>query len=573
MPRLRFAAALDSLRGTTWQIGLLSGVINVLALTSSFFMLQVYDRVLPSGSLPTLVVLCLLAAGLFAIQGALELIRSRVLSHIGLALDQKLGRRVYEALMQVPLKMATPGDALQPVRDLDQVRTFLASPGPTALFDLPWMPIYLGICFVFHFWIGIAALCGAVLLIALTIIAEIKARTPSRELAALASRRNAIAEASRRNADAVRAMGFSGPVADRWLDANRSYLKVQLGASNTSGLLSTISRMSRMALQSAMLAIGAVLVIQGEASGGIMIASSIMLSRALAPVELATANWRSFVAARQGWTRLVELLGLFPEDAERLALPRPQLGLAVQSITVVPPGARAPSVADVSFELTKGAGLGIIGPSASGKSSLVRALVGVWTPLRGVVRLDGATLQQWEPDRLGASLGYVPQDVSLFAGTVAENISRLMPGGTSEAIVQAAKQAGVHEMIVRLPDGYETQIGENGAALSAGQRQRIALARALFGEPFLVVMDEPNSNLDSAGDQALASAIAGVRARGGIAIIVAHRPSALVSVDQVLVMSHGRVQAFGPKDEVLKTTTKNPAAPLKVISPVGINNG
>ncbi|RWM16359.1 MAG: type I secretion system permease/ATPase [Mesorhizobium sp.] len=564
--RTTLAAVLASFRRALAGIALMSGVVNVLALTGSFFMLQVYDRVIPGRSVPTLVGLAVFAGTLFVFQGVLELIRSRLLVRIGMALDARLSGQVYAALMRLPLRTKLSGDGLQSLRDLDQVRSFMSSAGPTALFDLPWMPLYLAICFLFHFWIGMTALAGVVILFSLTLLAEIRTREPARKANSQAAARNTLAEATRRNVEVLQAMGFGSRIAERWSGINADYLDTNATASDLAGTLGTISKILRMMLQSGILAIGAYLVIHQEATGGIMIASSIMMSRALAPIELAIAHWRGFVTARQAWTRLTQLLVLLPDSAISVSLPAPRSALSVEAISVTPPGERRMVVQDATFALEKGVGLGIVGPSASGKSSLVRAIAGIWAPIRGTVRLDGATLDQWSPEELGKHVGYLPQDVQLFDGTIAENIARFEPQAPSEKILAAARAAGVHDLVIHLPEGYETRIGEAGSALSAGQRQRVALARALYGDPFLVILDEPNSNLDAEGEAALTEAIQGVRARGGIAIVVAHRPSALASLDRVLVMANGRIQAFGPKNEILNRITRPAGVPLKVVS-------
>lgn len=566
--RTTLAKALLSFKKAFLGVGMMTGVINILALTGSFFMLQVYDRVIPSKSLPTLVGLMLLTGTMFAFQGVLELIRSRLMVRLGAALDAQMSGQVYSALMRLPLRTKMNGDGLQPLRDLDQIRSFLSSAGPTALFDLPWMPLYIGICFLFHFWIGVTALAGAIILFALTLLAEARTKEPMKLAGQQAQGRQSLAEATRRNNEALQSMGFGGRMGERWAAINADYLASHARASDVAGTLGTISRILRLVLQSGILAIGAYLVVLGEATGGIMIAASIMMSRALAPIELAIAHWKGFVSARQSWSRLKQLLGLLPDNPVSVELQDPQRVLTVENVTVVPPGDRKLVVQDLSFSLEKGAGLGIIGPSASGKSSLARAIAGVWVPARGTVRLDGATLDQWTPEELGPHIGYLPQDVQLFDGTIAENIARFEPDAPSDKILKAAATAGVHELIVRLPEGYDTMIGEAGSALSAGQRQRVALARALYGDPFLVVLDEPNSNLDAEGEEALMGAIQSVRSRGGIAVVVAHRPSALASLDQVLVMAGGRAQAFGPKNEVLNKVMR-PApvqVPLKVVA-------
>lgn len=547
-----FAAVLSSLKRAFVVIGLTSGFINILALTGSFFMLQVYDRVVPGRSLATLAGLAIIAASLYIFQGVLELLRSMLLVRIGTSVDERLSRSAISSLIYLPARMQMPGNGLQAIRDVDQVRSFLSGSGPAALFDLPWMPFYLALCFVFHFWIGVTAFFGSIILISLTIFAEFMTRERSQKATRLAAARIEFAEATRRNWEVVLAMGFMHRVADRWANVNRSFLTGQMRASDVVGGLSIISRILRMMLQSTMLGVGAILVIEQQASGGIMIASSILVSRALAPVELAIGQWKGFVSARQSWSRMRRLMEMLPDNDWSVQLPAPTSSLSVEGIVVPAPGSREIIVRNAKFEISSGTALGIIGPSASGKSSLVRAIAGVWPVLAGSIRLDHAPLAQWRPEELGKHIGYLPQDVALFDGSISENIARFDPDAPSEAVIAAAKAAGIYEMIVEFPDGFDTRIGDGGSRLSAGQRQRVALARALYGEPFLVILDEPNSNLDADGDAALTQALLGVRTRGGIAIIVAHRPTALAAVDQVLVMQNGQVQAFGPKEEVLR---------------------
>jgi PrtD family type I secretion system ABC transporter len=568
-PRSELAEALGACRSAFWGVAVFSGMINVLMLTGSLFMLQVYDRVLPSRSVPTLVGLAVLVTALYAFQGALELIRGRVLARIGSALDERVAARAYDLIVRLPLKARGKGDGLQPLRDLDQIRGFLSGGGPAALFDLPWMPLYLGICFVFHPWIGLTALAGAVVLVTFTLLTEVLTRAPSKEAAAFAASRNALAEAGRRNAEVLAAMGMAGHTAALWAEANTRYGEAQRRASDVGGGFGAISRVLRMLLQSTVLGVGAYLVIHQDVTPGVIIASAILTARALAPVEQAIAHWKSFVAARQGRRRLSELLAALPPAEEPMPLPAPRTSLSVEGVSVTPPGGTRLVVQEASFRLQSGSGLGIIGPSASGKSSLARTLVGVWPPARGKVRLDAAALEQWSAAALGRHIGYLPQDVELFDGSVAQNIARFAPDADPRRVIAAAQAAGVHEMILRLPEGYETKIGEDGQALSAGQRQRVALARALYGEPFLVVLDEPNSNLDAEGEQALTRAILEVRGRGGIAIVIAHRPSVLAGVDQVLLLNNGQVQAFGPKEEVLRKVLQPGAVPLRAVPDTG----
>jgi PrtD family type I secretion system ABC transporter len=539
-------------------VAVFSGVLNLLALTGSLYMLQVYDRVLPSRSVPTLVGLTALMVVMYAAYGLLDLTRSTIMSRLGFRFDRLLRERVFGAVLLLPLRAPQTGAAMQPARDLEQIRSFLSSQGPSALFDLPWLPIYLAMVFLLHPYLGLLSTAGALVLASLALITEARSRAPARAQAASANRKQAYGEAVRRNAEVIRALGLGNRVSSCWGLRNEANLRDQGRALDITIRLGSISRVARMILQSCLLGLGAYVVIQGEATGGVMIAASIMTSRALAPVEVAIANWRGFMAARQSWTRLKQTLRAVPPEPEKLGLPRPSREVSVEGLSVAAPGEQRPIVQNVSFTLTAGDGLGVIGPSASGKSTLARALVGAWEAQRGVVRFDGAALDQYETAALGRDIGYLPQDIELFEGTIAENIARLEAKPDAPKVIAAAAAAGVHEMILQLPQGYDTRIGEGGASLSGGQRQRIALARALYGDPFFVVLDEPNSNLDAEGDAALASAIASVRGRQGIVVIVAHRPAALSAVDKLAVMRGGQLQMFGPKEEVL----------AKVIQPV-----
>ena len=570
-PRSELGEAIRACRGAFLGVALISCMVNLLYLTGSIFMLEIYDRVLPSRSVSTLVGLVVLAGGLYVAQGILDLVRARILVRIGTALDEALSGRVFGTVVRLPL-VSGGNQGLQPLRDLDNVRSFLSGMGPSALFDLPWLPVYLAICFVFHPLIGLTALVGAVILIVLTVLTEILTRIRSADAVALATHRSDVAAASRRNAEVLRAMGMSGRMTRRWMQANRKYLDGHQRTSDVVGGLGAIAKVFRMALQSAVLGVGAYLVIHQQATAGLIIAGSILSARALAPVDLAIANWKGFVAARESWHRLNRLLQSLPAEGVPTLLDAPSRRLQVESVSIVPPGDQKVVVQDVTFALEAGNGLGIIGPSGSGKSSLLRALVGVWSPARGTVRLDSAALNQWSADKLGQHIGYLPQDVELFDGTVAENICRDDPDAGADAIIAAAKQAGVHELIVGMRDGYDTQIGPQGSVLSAGQAQRIALARTLYGDPFLIVLDEPNSNLDAEGDEALTRAIRAARTRGAIVVVVAHRPVAIEGVDLLLVMKEGRVQAFGPKDTVLgQVLQRSPAhtPPIKIVSDAG----
>lgn len=546
-------------------VGVFSGIINVLVLAGSIYMLQVYDRVLPSRSVPTLIGITVLLVILYGAFGALDYARTRTLSRIGLGIDRQLRARVMQAVLLVPLRARQGTDALQPVRDLDQIRTFLSGLGPTALFDMPWMPIYIGLIWLLHPVLGYFAIASALLLVSLTVLTEMRTKEPSKEAVKSSSQRYSFSESARRNAEVVQAMGLGSRIVNHWDRVNERYLVDQVKMNDAATGIGSISKVLRLLLQSGILGLGAYLAIKGELSPGSLIAGSIVLSRALAPIEVAIANWKGFVGMRQSIARLDQLLAALPDSDISTALPRPAQTLVAKDLAVAPPGETLPTISNVNFTLEAGDALGVIGPSAAGKSTLIRALVGAWNPLPrgGTVRLDGSTLDQWAPEAIGRDIGYLPQDIELFDGTVADNIARLDPNPSSEAVIAAAKLSGIHEMIVHLPAGYETRIGDGGTKLSAGQRQRIGLARALYGDPFLVVLDEPNSNLDMQGDLALTAAIRSVRERGGIVVVVAHRPSALVGVNKVLAMNKGQIQAFGPRDEVLKSVLQAVPAPAQ----------
>ena len=564
-PRSEISAFLVSCRRIFWALAAFSGVSNLLMLTGSFFMLQVYDRVLPGRSIPTLVALLFLATVLYAFQGGLDLVRNRISARIGRYFDERLGLRVFDSTVRLPLKTRGDGDGMQPLRDLDQVRSFLSGGGPIALFDLPWMPIYLGICFLFHFWIGVTALLGGLLLISITFLTEMRTRGPAKASSQWAVSRSALAAEGRRNAEVLQAMGMRRQAAQRWQATNAKYLAAHERTSDVASGLGGLSKVFRSFLQSLVLAVGAVLVINQESTAGIIIAGSILTARALAPVETAIANWKGFVAARQSGQRLDQLLELLPKEKEPLALPAPTEAFVVEQLYIAAPDSEKLILSDVSFQLRKGEAVGIIGPSGAGKSTLARGLVGVWPRVRGKIKLDNAALDQWSSEALGKHIGYLPQDIELFEGSIAVNIARFDLKATPDAVLEAARIAGVHDLILSFPEGYGTQVGEGGVALSAGQRQRIGLARAFYGNPFLVVLDEPTSNLDAEGEAALTEAIINVRRRGGIVVVVAHRPKALEGVDHVLVVGEGRLQSFGPKDEVLRTALRTPV-PLKVVA-------
>ena len=559
LPELR--NALGMCRTAFVGVGMFSAVINILMLTGALFMLQIYDRVLPSGSLPTLIALGLLALCLFATQGLLDLLRGRILMRAGMSIDETMRGRVLEVLLRVPLIAGNQGTGAQPVRDLENLRTFMSGPGLAALFDLPWIPFYLVIIFAFHSALGFTALAGAALLIGITILAEVWSRSSLQKAGATSVVRNNFAETCRRNAEVVAAMGMMPRLKEKWDDINQSHMASLQRANDLSSGFGACARVLRMVLQSSVLAVGAYLVIKQEATAGIIIASAILAGRALAPVDLMIAHSKGFSTARQSWRRLNTLLSLAPVCAEPMALARPSIGLELQRVSAAPPDTRKRILHNITLQVSAGQALGIVGPTGSGKSTLLRVIVGVWRPLAGRICLDGSDLRQWSPEILGRDIGYIPQDVELFAGTIAENISRFEAEAEASTIVAAAKASGVHDLVVAMPEGYETQIGEQGEILSAGQRQRIALARALYRDPFLVVLDEPNSNLDSEGERALNEAISSVRKRGGIVVIVAHQLSALRAVDNVAVLHEGQLRACGPKDEILTAVAPSHVRP------------
>ncbi|KZK88468.1 Type I secretion system ATP-binding protein PrsD [Pseudovibrio sp. Ad46] len=548
-----------------WGIGGISMLINLLMLTGPLFMLQIYDRVLSSSSVPTLVVLSLFVAVLYIFYGILDGLRNRLLLRVGQHVDEQLTGLAFETSTRVPLVMGAEGERSRPVSDLDSIRQFLSGSGPSAIFDMPWMPLYLGIVFLFHPLLGTTALIGALFICALIALNELSSRRPAANTAVEANKRTTLIEACRRNAESIEAMGMIDHLRDRWEDNNDVFLGRQRAASDRSNIFTTMIKTLRFMLQSGILALGAWLVIQQEVSAGVMIASSIMTARALAPVEMAIVNWRGFVAARVGISRLQEIFASQAKPKERVSIPFPQESVVVEGLSCGPIAAREAFVKNVSLELKAGDGLGIIGHSGSGKSTLTRAMVGITNPLKGSIRFDGAELDQWSAMDRGDFIGYLPQDIQLFDGTIAENIQRFKPDEDSDKLIEAARMANVHDLIVSLPEGYNTVIGATGNGLSGGQRQRIALARALYGNPFLIVLDEPNSNLDAQGEAALTNAIHDMRERGSIVIVVAHRPAATSAVDQILVMNEGEAEAIGAKDKIMKQVIAPLRKPQEVV--------
>lgn len=532
-------------------IGVFSGVINILMLSGSIYMMQVYDRVIPSRNIATLFGLSLMVLIAYLIQGYFDALRTRMLCRVATIFDVGLQDAIHNALATLPLRGARPMMLQQPLRDLDQLRAFMSSMGPTAFLDMPWIPIFIIGLFLFHPLVGLTAVIGMIGIVAMTLVSERLSRGAAKSAADIAAQRQVLADATQRNAEVIRALGMVDRFAARWSQINEHYLRENMRATDVYSNLGSGAKVLRFVLQSGMLGIGAALVVSDQASGGVMMASSILMGRALAPVELALGSWKQLVAARQGIVRLRDICKATAKPpAPPVDLPRPCRELAVEELAVTAPGGSAPIVSNVSFTLKAGTGLALLGASASGKTSLSKALVGIWPAHHGVVRLDGAALDQWPNEDLGRHIGYLPQDVALFDGTVAQNIARFDPNATSESILKAARLANVHELILRLPEGYSTRIGQGGMSLSAGQRQRVGLARAVFGDPFLVVLDEPNANLDADGENALGQAILNLRRSQSIVIVISHRPSALSALNMAMVLYEGKSIAFGTCQEI-----------------------
>lgn len=536
---------------------LFSIVVNALMLTGPLYMLQVYDRVLGSGSEATLVALSVLVIGLFLAMGILEHARGKVMAIVGARFQERLDRRIFAAALQ--RSVAAPNDpaAVTAQRDLEAIRLFLASPVILALMDLPFTPVFLAAIFMFHPLLGWLAIGGGAVLIAVTIANQILSRGPQRAAGLASIQAERLADQLKSEAETLQALGMSGAGLDRWQVVRRSALARGIDAAGLSGGFVALTRTFRLFLQSAMLGLGAWLVLRGELTAGAMIAGSILMGRALAPIEMAVGQWAVAQRANEAWHRLSDLLTRMPPPQPRTALPRPRSLLEVEGLSVGPPGDRVAVLRMVSFRLEPGQALGVIGPSGAGKSTLAKALTGVWAPLAGKARLDGAALYQYDPDVLGRLVGYLPQRISLFDGTIAENIARLDTYPDSARIVAAARKADAHDMIVRLPQGYDTRVMAAGGRLSGGQTQRIGLARALYGDPVLLILDEPNSNLDNAGSVALNAAIKTMKSEGRSVLIMAHRPAALQECDLLLLLEDGMRKAFGPRDQVLRDQVRN----------------
>lgn len=557
LPSNEIVLALLGYKRVFRTIGVFSMLINLLMLVPSLYMLQVYDRVLPSRNGVTLLMLSLMMLGMFGLSSALEYVRSFVVIRIGTKLDMHLNTRVYTAAFETNLKQQGV-NAGQSLNDLTTIRQFVTGNALFAFFDAPWFPIYLFVIFAFNIWLGVFALVGAAVLVVLAVVNERVSRRPLAEASQLSIRSTSLATSNLRNAEVIEAMGMLPHLMARWSILNAGFLSRQAEASEKAALVGNVTKFFRLSLQSLVLGVGALLAIDGKISPGMMIAGSILMGRVLAPLELLISVWRQWSGAKSAYERLVDLLEANPQRRIGMSLPAPAGQLKLEGVSAAPPGGRTAVLHGLTFSIEEGDVVGVIGPSASGKSTLARVMVGVWPAVVGTVRLDGADIHQWDKDQLGPHVGYLPQDIELFGGSIAENIARFGQI-ESEKVIEAATLAGVHEMILRLPQGYDTLVGDRGAGLSGGQKQRIGLARALYGNPSLIVLDEPNSNLDDIGEAALKVAIDRLRTAGKTVVLITHRTSIIAATTKLLLLVEGQLRLFGPTQHVLAELSKAPA--------------
>lgn len=557
IPKNEIAEALVSFKKTFRTVGVFSAIINLLMLAGPLYMLQVYDRVLASRNEMTLWMLSLMLLGAFAFMSALDFVRSFVLIRVGARLDMQLNKRVYTAAFEQSLKKGG-GNAGQALYDLTNIRQFVTGNGLFAFFDAPWFPIYLLVIFLFSFWLGLFALLATIVLIFLAFLNEKVSRTPLAEANTMAVASTTLATNNLRNAEVIEAMGMLPNLIGRWQQIHSRFLNLQAEASEKAGTIGAWTKFTSLSSQSLMLGLGALLVIYGQVTPGMMIAGSILMGKALSPVQMLIGVWRQFSSTRSAYERLTKLLEENPPRQAGMSLEKPRGAVSVEGVTAAPPGVTVPVLKGLNFSLAAGDVLGIIGPSGSGKSTLARLLVGVWPSAVGKVRLDGADVYQWNKDELGPHIGYLPQDIELFGGTISENIARFGEIH-AEKVIQAARQAGVHDMILHLPKGYDTVLGDGGAGLAGGQKQRIALARTLYGDPSLIVLDEPNSNLDEFGEMALVNAINDLRRRGKTVILITHRTHIIKTTNKLLLLRDGALQMFGPTPEVLQALAQQRA--------------
>ncbi|KKA09624.1 peptidase [Pseudomonas ogarae] len=542
--------ALGAYKNILISVGCFTALINVLMLAPSIYMLQVYDRGLSSQNETTLAMLSLMVVGFFVFIGLLEMVRSFVVIRIGSQLERRFNLQVYQAAFERNLRQGE-GNAGQSLGDLTHIRQFLTGPALFAFFDAPWFPIYLLVIYLFNVWLGVFASVGTLLLIGLACLNEAMTKKALGQASVYSQQSSQLATSHLHNAETIQAMGMLGALRSRWFAVHSRFLGLQNQASDTGAVISSLSKTLRLCLQSLVLGLGALLVIKGNMTAGMMIAGSILMGRVLSPIDQLIAVWKQWSGAKLAYRRLDALLQAFAPQDDGMTLPAPKGQVSFEQVSAGPPGQRNATLQQVSFSLAAGEVLGVLGASGSGKSTLARVLVGVWPTLAGTVRLDGADIHRWNREQLGPHVGYLPQDIELFSGSIAENIARFRQADPQK-VVAAAQQAGVHELILRLPKGYDTVLGEDGGGLSGGQKQRVALARAMYDRPSLVVLDEPNSNLDTVGEAALASAIAQMKAQGTSVVLVTHRSSALAQADKLLVLDEGRLQAFGPSQQVLR---------------------
>ncbi len=553
-PQNEVAQVLTSFKKTFRNIGVFSAVINMLMLMPAIYMLQLYDSVLTSRNEMTLLMLTLIMLGAYTFMGALEYVRSFVLIRVGAQLDMKLNKRVYTAAFEENLKQGN-NNAGQALKDLTNLRQFLTGNALFAFFDAPWFPIYIFVIFMFHPALGVFALCGTTILFILAYINEKISHKPLAEANSMAVASTNVASNNLRNAEVIEAMGMLPNIQSRWYKLHSRFLNLQAEASEKAGIVTALSKSFTVALQSLMLGLGALLVLDNSITPGMMIAGSILLGRAIAPVQLLISVWKQIGSTRSAYERLTKLLEQNPAREAGMALPKPKGVISVENITAAPPGGKVPVIKGLTFSLAAGEVLGIIGPSGSGKSTLARLLVGVWPAAAGKVRLDGADVYLWNKDELGPHIGYLPQDIELFAGTVSENIARFGEVNADKVIL-AAKRAGVHELILNMPSGYDTPLGDGGTGLSGGQKQRLGLARAMYDDPSLIVLDEPNSNLDDVGEQALLAAIIDLRKRGKTIVLITHRTSIISATNKLLLLHEGVAKMFGPTNQVIEALTQ-----------------
>jgi len=565
IPQNEIAEVLLSFKQAFRSIGVFSAVINALMLMPAIYMLQLYDSVLTSRNEMTLLMLTLIVIGAYIFLGALEYVRSFVLIRVGAKLDLKLNKRVYTAAFEQSLKQGE-GNAGQALKDLTNIRQFMTGNALFAFFDAPWFPIYIFVIFMFHPWLGVFALLGTAVLILLAYINEKISRKPLDEANTMAVVSTNMASNNLRNAEVIEAMGMLPNLQARWNKLHSRFLNLQAEASEKAGIVTAISKSTTVALQSLMLGLGALLVLENEISAGMMIAASILMGRAIAPVQLLISVWKQFGSTRSAYDRLTKLLEHNPAREPGMALPKPTGVITVEAVTAAPPGSRVPVIKGLNLALAAGEVLGIVGPSGSGKSTLARLLVGVWPAAAGKVRLDGADVYLWNKEELGPHIGYLPQDIELFSGTVSENIARFGEID-AEKVILAAQRAGVHQMILNMPEGYDTKLGDGGAGLSGGQKQRLGLARAMYDDPALIVLDEPNSNLDDIGEQALLNALIDLRNRRKTIVLITHRSSIISVTNKLLVLHEGVAKLFGPTEQVVaelkKQQQQGQAAPQK----------